>query len=256
MDLQLDSVIELAQSLCELLVEAVCNFVRVIRSHPVETFIGALLSGTVVCAGLWQWHHSADFAVGELASRVTARNFQGLDTCLDIDKFSQSTAVQLYSSCRDERKMQVVARLFGLSYQPNSCADLGTAIKSRLQQISGPKAEPLKSPVSLRYQGQLEPPELFSCFRLKASRTMRFESPQGEVLVSVLLSKKSLADNFLVESLQSAPQLLDCLAAQELPPANYPSLRPFVGSAAVLKAKEKVGALKPVLRKLGSKWLE
>lgn len=191
MDLQLDSVIELAQSLCELLVEAVCNFVRVIRSHPVETFIGALLSGTVVCAGLWQWHHSADFAVGELASRVTARNFQGLDTCLDIDKFSQSTAVQLYSSCRDERKMQVMARLFGLSYQPNSCADLGTAIKSRLQQISGPKAEPLKSPVSLRYQGQLEPPELFSCFRLKASRTMRFESPQGEVLVSVLLSKKS-----------------------------------------------------------------
>ncbi|MBI5175860.1 MAG: hypothetical protein HY986_23450 [Candidatus Melainabacteria bacterium] len=85
---------------------------------------------------------------------------------------------------------------------------------------------------------------------------MRFESPQGEVLVTVLLSKKTLAGNFLVESLQSAPHLLDCLAKQEPPPSNYPSIKPVVGTAAVLKLKEKAGALKPAIHKLGSKWLE
>ncbi len=82
---------------------------------------------------------------------------------------------------------------------------------------------------------------------------MLFESPRGEVSVTVEMSRKSLASNFRVERLQSAPQLIDYLAAQEPSSVSNVSIKSLVGTGGVAKVKEKAAALKPFLRKLGSK---
>lgn len=82
---------------------------------------------------------------------------------------------------------------------------------------------------------------------------MLFESSRGELSLTVEMSRKSLAANFRVERLQSAPQLIDFLAAQEPSSVSNVSIKSLFGTGGLAKVKEKAAALTPFVRRLGAK---